>query len=398
MTRRDALQLFAGATTMAAPPLRRATALPAVDAFRIEFDARASWDLKQRLRSARWADAVTGDWMYGMQPAFLRRFIAYWADEYRWESRVRALNNLPHYRTGIGGFGLHFLHFRSQRRNAMPLLLMNGWPSSFVEYLHLAPILAKGNPAFHVVVPALPGFGYSDKPTRPYEVEPADLYPSLMQRLGYDRFLVAGTDIGAGVATRIALRHGRSVIGAHLSAVAERPRRPGDPPPSENELAYARRDARWDRDEGGYQALQSSKPQTLAFALADSPVGLASWILEKFHGWSDCGDDPSTVFPMCMLADNLTIYWMTNSIGSSVRYYYDATRLRPPLRQNDFVDAPTAIAIWPKDLNVAPRELAERLYNVRRYTLFARGGHFPAWEQPELYASDLRDFAAGLKA
>ena len=273
---------------------------------------------------------------------------------------------------------------------------MNGWPSSFVEYLHLAPRLAEGRPAFHVVAPAHPGFGYSDRPTGPYEVEPADLYPSLMRRLGYDRFIVAGTDIGSGVATRIALSHGESVIAAHISAVAERPRRIGDLPPSAAEIAYHESGRLWDRDEGAYQALQSSKPQTLAFALADSPVGLASWILEKFHGWSDCGGDPAKVFPLWLLADNLTIYWMTNSIGSSVRYYYDAARLRPPLRSDDFVRVPTAVGMWPKDLGVAPRELAERLYNVRRYTLFPRGGHFPAWEQPDLYASDLRDFAASL--
>jgi microsomal epoxide hydrolase len=368
----------------------------AIEPFQIPFDAQTVRDLKHRLRWARWSDAITNDWMYGTESEFLRAFVSYWADRYDWEARVAALNSLPHYRARIDGFGIHFLHFRSERTGAIPLLLMNGWPSSFVEYLKLAPRLASGSPAFDVVLPALPGFGYSDRPTRPYEVEPADLFPALMQQLGYERFLVAGTDIGSGVATRIALRHGERVIGAHIGTVAERPPRAGDPPFSDDEIAYHERDKIWDRDEGGYQTLQRSKPQTLAFALADSPVGLASWILEKFRGWSDCGGDPTSVFPGEMLADNLSIYWMTNTIGSSVRYYYDALRLRQPLRSDDFVSVPTAVGMWPEDIAVAPRALAQRLYNVCRYTLFRQGGHFPAWEQPELYGEDLRAFATGL--
>jgi microsomal epoxide hydrolase len=204
--------------------------------------------------------------------------------------------------------------------------------------------------------------------------------------------------MGAGVATRIALRHSNLVIGAHIGDVAERMSRQGDPPPSAQEIAYRQRELAWTRDEGGYSAIQSSKPQTLAYGLADSPVGLAAWILEKFRGWSDCSGDPLSVFPLQMLADNLTIYWMTNTISSSVRSYYDSARLRPPLGMNDFVRVPTAVGMWPKDLGIAPRELAERLYNVERYTVFPRGGHFPAWEEPELYASDLRAFAATLSS
>jgi len=395
MTRRDALQLFTGAAMIAAVPARGAPGAR-MEAFRIPFDHRAAFDLRQRLKATRWADSIVDNWSQGTDFKFLRSFIAYWQDHYSWERRVEALNRLPHYRARIDRFGIHFLHFRSQQKDAAPLLLMNGWPSSFVEYLRLAPLLTTGNPAFHVVVPTHPGFGFSDRPSRPYQVEPADLYPALMQSIGYGRFLVAGTDIGAGVATRIALRRPDLVTGVHVAEALERPAKPGDPPPSEAENAYHRRDLIWDQDEGGYQAIQSSKPQTLGFALADSPTGLASWILEKFRGWSDCDGDPASVFPLEMLADNLTIYWMSNTIASSIRYYYDASRLRPHLRSSDYVEAPTAVAMWPKDIGIAPRELAERLYNVQRYTLFERGGHFPAWEQPELYASDLRAFAASL--
>jgi microsomal epoxide hydrolase len=249
-----------------------------------------------------------------------------------------------------------------------------------------------------VVVPTLPGFGFSDRQIRPNQVEPSDLYPKLMSAPGHDRFMVSGTDIGSGVATRIALHHPNRVIAAHVAAVADKPRAPNAAPPSTAELDYDARAAIWDRDEGGYQSIQSSKPQTLAFALADSPAGLASWIVEKFRNWSDCDGDVCSVFPPGVLIDNLMIYWISNTIGSSVRYYYEATHLRPKIQANDFVRAPTAVAMWPKDIAVAPRELAARLYNVQRYTVFAKGGHFPAWEQPVLYAEDLRQFVSTVRA
>ncbi|TIM61138.1 MAG: alpha/beta hydrolase, partial [Mesorhizobium sp.] len=239
----------------------------------------------------------------------------------------------------------------------------------------------------------MPGFGYSDRPTRPYEAEPSDLYPKLMTMLGYGRFVVAGTDIGSGLATRIALGHPARLLALHVSTVAPKPIPEDASPLSKAEIDYDERLQLWSREEGGYQAIQSSRPQTLAFGLADSPVGLASWIVEKFRAWTDCDGDVFSVWPLEDLADTLTIYWMTNTIGSSVRYYYDAARLRPPLRADDFVHVPTAVAMWPHDLALAPRERAERLYNVQRYTVFPRGGHFPAWETPELYADDLRKIA-----
>jgi microsomal epoxide hydrolase len=351
-------------------------------------------DLVRRLDATRWSDAVASDWSDGTDRGFLEQLVAYWARDYDWAGRRAALNRLPHRRAVVEGYGVHYLHYRGQGAASVPLLLMNGWPSSFVEYQRLAPLLVRGTPSFHVVIPALPGFGFSDPPTRPYAVEPATVLPKLMTALGYDRFIVAGTDIGSGVATRIALEHPGRVIATHVSAVAEKPMAPGAPPPSPGETAYASRRAAWESEEGGYQAIQRSRPQTLAFGLADSPVGLASWIVEKFRAWSDCGGDVLSVFPLERLVDNLMVYWTANTIGSSVRYYYEATRLRPPLRAEDVVRVPTAIAMWTKDIALAPRELAERLYDVRRYTILPRGGHFPAWEAPERYAGDIRAFAA----
>ncbi len=366
-----------------------------IDVFEMPFDRKMIDDLHNRLAAIRWNDAVTSDWSQGTERDFLEALIDFWRGDYDWRQRLAILNRLPHRRIHIDGYGLHFLHFQGAGPDPVPLLLMNGWPSSFIEYEPLVPLLLNEGPAFDVVIPTHPGFGFSDKPRRPYEVEPSNLYPKLMTALGYARFVVAGTDIGSGVATRIALHQPHRVLAVHVSAVAAKPDGPNPVSKSEAEAGYALRAVKWNRDEGGYQAIQSSKPQTLAFGLSDSPVGLASWIVEKFHGWTDCGGDLLAVWPMEALIDNLMIYWATNTIGSSVRYYYEATRLRPLLEPDDYVRAPTAIAMWPHDLALAPRELAERLYNVQRYTVFSRGGHFPAWEAPDLYARDLRELVAG---
>lgn len=360
------------------------------DSFEIPFDQHMIDDLRHRLAHVRWNDAVTADWSQGTQSSFLAAFIAHWRDHYEWRERSAVLNQLPHRHATIDGYGVHFLHFRGRTPKPVPLLLMNGWPSSFVEYQRLVPLLLAGDPSFDVVIPTHPGFGFSEKPDRPYQVEPADLYPKLMAAIGYSRFMVAGTDIGSGVATRIALNHPDEVLALHVSAVAPKLERGGDRATTKAEAAYARRAATWSRDEGGYQAIQSTKPQTLAFGLADSPVGLASWIVEKFHGWTDCGGDLLSVWPLETLIDNLMIYWVTNTIGSSVRYYHEGARLRPPLSADAYIQTPTTVTMWPRDLALAPRELAERLYNVRRYTVMPRGGHFPAWEAPDLYADDLR--------
>jgi len=361
-----------------------------VTPFKIPFDANMEADLQRRLESSRWADAVTDDWSMGTERTFLQQLARFWRDDYDWSERVGLLNQLPHYKATIDGCGVHFLHFRAGKPASVPLLLMNGWPSSFIEYQRIAPLLSFGTPAFDIVVPTMPGFGFSDRPTKPYQFEYSDLLPKLMTVLGYDRFMVAGTDIGSGTATRIALKYPERVIAAHVSSVAPKPASPTGAPPTEQERAFEARAERWRREEGGYQAIQNSRPQTLAFALADSPIGLASWIVEKFRAWSDCEGDILSVWPRESLIDTIMIYWSTNTIASSVRYYFEAVRLRPALKADDFVRVPTGIAMWPYDLALAPPEFAERLYNVRRYRIFQRGGHFPAWEAPELYAEDLR--------
>lgn len=379
-----------------------------IEPFRIPSDT-ATWnDLLARLARTRWSDAVTDDWRYGTRRQALRELVDHWQHAYDWPARAVELNALPHHRTVIDGFGVHFLHFRgrgpAQGPAPRPLLLMNGWPSSFVEYARLAPRLADparfggdAADAFDVVLPALPGFGFSDRPTRPDQVRAPELFARLMTEvLGYRRFLAAGTDIGAGVATRMALAYPDRVTGIHVASVVDPPLGADAPPLTSAEREYRERGERWDQEEGAYQALQSTRPQTLAFGLADSPVGLASWVIEKFYAWSDCGGELFATFPPDVLIDNLMVYWISETIGSSMRAYYEARHFRPALRATDRVRVPTAVAMFPKDLALAPREWAERFYDVRRYTAFSRGGHFPGWEVPDDYAADLRSFARSI--
>lgn len=363
-----------------------------IQSFHIPFDPDGWADLRRRLGDTRWSDAVTSDWSYGTERGFLKWLVGYWAADYDWPARHKALDALPHRRTAIDGFGVHFLHFESREKTGTPILLLNGWPSSFTEFAKLTPLLAEMAPGSDLIVPTLPGFGFSDRPTKPYQVEAAHLFAGLMTALGYERFAVVGTDLGNGVASRMALAYPERVSAIHVSYVAHRPIESPTAAERAAELDYETRATAWRQDEGGYQAIQSSRPQTLAFALADSPAGLASWIVEKFRAWSDCGGDVLTVFPAEALIDNVMIYWITETIGSSIRFYYDGTRLRPPLRTEDYVRAPTAVGLWPHDIPQAGAEIARRLYNLKRVTTFPRGGHFPAWEAPDLYARDIVDF------
>jgi pimeloyl-ACP methyl ester carboxylesterase len=375
-------------------------------AFRITFDSALRKDLRRRLVETRWSDAVTTYWQYGTDKSFLRALVQHWQTAYDFDAAEERLNALPQFRSTVAGFGVSYIHLKGSGPRPKPLLLMNGWPSSFVEYGKLAPKLAdpaafggSADDAFDVVMPAFPGFGFSDRPTRPYQVVTEDLFHSLMpEHLGYPAYIASGTDIGAGVATRLALRHPNEVEGIHISAVVDPPLTGASLPFTDAEKAYRARSAQWDAEEGAYEHLHYTRPQTLAFALADSPAGLASWIVEKFYFWSDHGDELLQTFPIEMLIDNLMIYWATETIGSSMRYYYDNRHSRAPLKAGDFVHVPTAVCMWPKDLVVAPREWAERFYNVQQYSMQARGGHFPGWEVPDAYARNVRMFARFLRS
>ena len=394
---------------MAGAPLLDAGARDAIGRaadmrFSVVFGQGLRDDLRRRLEATRWSDAVTADWRYGMSRPFLQALVRSWGSDYDFDAAQQRFNALPQFRAVVRGFGIHYVHLRGRGSRRRPLLLMNGWPSSFVEYRKLAPMLAdpasfggSSDDAFDVVMPALPGFGFSDRPTRPHQVWPEDLFHALMtEHLGYRRYLASGTDIGAGVASRLALAHPDAVSGIHISAAADPPLDPSSPALTEAERAYRQDVARWEANEGAYEHVHYTRPQTLAFALADSPAGLASWIVEKFHSWSDHGPDLLGTFPAEMLIDNVMVYWTTGTIGSSMRAYYESAHFRKALVAGERVRVPTALCVWPKDIARPPREWAERFYDVRQYTSQPQGGHFPAWEAPEAYAHDVRRFATSL--
>lgn len=382
------------ATTTPAPVIRPFTIAVAEEALR---------DLRERLERTRWPDAVEGaNWEYGANLAFLRELVGYWQTSFDWRAQERILNQFAHHIATIDGLDIHFIHERGRGPRPLPLVLTHGWPGTFFEMYKLIPMLADparfgADPldAFDVVVPSLPGYGFSERPQRP-GVARADIvtrWATLMTDvLGYPRFGAHGGDIGAGVTTQLGLGHSDCVLGIHLTALADPYLGPGAPELSTAERAFIALREQWDVDEGAYGHQQATRPQTLAYGLNDSPVGLAAWIIEKFRAWSDCGGDVERRFTKDELLTTITLYWVTQTINSSIRLYYESRQHPQPPRRDDHVTVPTGVALTTEAVNFAPREWAERLYTVRRWTELPRGGHFLALEEPELLAHELRAF------
>jgi len=362
-------------------------------------------DLRARLAQTRWPDAVSSGWEYGTAPGYLRELVAYWQDGFDWRAQEAKLNQWAHYRVEIDGVGIHCIHERGAGDHPLPLLLLHGWPSSFLQMLNIIPMLTDparyggdAADAFDVIVPSLPGYGFSDRPTQPGMSvwRMADLMVGMIQELGYPRYALRGSDIGAGVAWQMALASPQAVIGYHFS---------GATPPyatlpvqdlTEAEQRFMMAGQQWAQREGAYAMLQSTKPQTLAYGLHDSPAGLAAWIVEKFRTWSDCEGDVERRFSKDELLTNITLYWVTGTINSSIRVYYENVHTSRPLADRR-VEVPTAIAILPQDLLPPVRAWEERWYNLHRWTELPRGGHFAEWEEPELLADDLRAFFRPLR-
>lgn len=362
--------------------------------FRADVPQSVLDDLRARLARTRWPDALEGaGWRLGTEPSFLRRLCAHWGEGFDWRAQEARLNALPQFRAAVDGVGLHFVHARAAAPGAVPVLLMNGWPSSIFEYLDLIPRLVTAG--LHVVAPALPGYGFSDRPTRPRTnaTRIADLFARLMDGLGYGRFLVHGSDMGAGVAEQLRRRHPDRLIGVHFSNVYWGYPRPDDPSPQEAE--YLDRVQGWTMAEGAYALVQGTKPQTLAYGLNDSPAGLAGWIVEKFQSW--CDGDAEAVFGLDGLCANLTLYWATQTIGSSCRLYAEAFADRDAQAPPERGRVPVGVAVFPRDILPAPRAWGERWLNLVHWTEAPRGGHFPAWEQPDLLCADIRAFADALR-
>ncbi len=372
--------------------------------FEVSVDRDEVDDLRTRLERTRWPDQLPeADWADGTEREYLRDLCAYWREEFGWAAFEDRCNEFDQYVTTIDGQRLHFYHVRSPEPDATPLLLSHGWPGSVAEFLDVLGPLADptahgGDPAdaYHVVAPSLPGFGFSG-PTgeRGYDVPRiADLFADLMARLGYDRYVAQGGDWGALVAALLGANYPDRVAAVHTNMLFLNPSSLGVEDPTElldeQGLADYRETAAFRETETAYHEIQATKPRSLAYGLTDSPAGLAGWIVEKFRAWSDCGDDLESWIDRDRLLDNLSVYWLTGTIGSSIRLYAetDVGAATPAS-----VDVPTGHARYPAEVYKTPRAWAEEVYDIEYWSEQPEGGHFAAMEVPELFVDDLRSFA-----
>jgi pimeloyl-ACP methyl ester carboxylesterase len=368
----------------------------AIRPFEIQVPDEVLDDLTRRLRNTRWPDEeLVDDWTQGIPLAYVRDVCRYWAEEYDWRAREAALNRFDQFVTEIDGVDIHFIHQRSSNPAALPLVITHGWPGSIVEFHKVIepltePQLHGGDAAdaFHVVAPSLPGFGFSGKPpSTGWGVERiADVWAELMTRLGYARFAAQGGDWGSAVTTAITARHYDRCVAAHLTLAMGA--RPSGEPSGPDELHALERAAYYRDHDSGYSTQQATRPQTVGYGLADSPAAQAAWILEKFHAWTDCGGHPENVLNRDELLDNVMTYWVTNSATSSARLYWESFRVR---RQRDPITVPVGFAVYPAEIVPPVRRWVESTFvDIRHWAEHERGGHFAAFEVPDIFVDDLR--------
>jgi pimeloyl-ACP methyl ester carboxylesterase len=357
-------------------------------------------DLRRRLREARWPDAEpVDDWSQGVPQAYLREVCASWADGYDWRRAEARLNAFEQSIATVDGLDVHVLHARSPEPGARPLVLTHGWPGSVFEFVDVLgpltdPSAHGGDPddAFHVVCPSLPGYGFSAPPTEPgWGIERiADAWVGIMGALGYDRFLAQGGDWGSAVTHRLATAHADRVDGAHVNLPACSAKALfalGEP--TDEERGYLRRLERYAADESGYSQQQMTRPQTLGYALADSPVGQCAWILEKFQVWTDCDGHPENALTRDAMLDTISLYWLTNTATSSARLYWESFGMRGPKPRP--VEIPFGYTLFPKDIfAVSERWARTRYRDLRHYSKAPRGGHFASLEQPGIFVDEVR--------
>jgi pimeloyl-ACP methyl ester carboxylesterase len=382
----------------------------AISRMRIEVPEEVLDDLRRRLAATRFPDQIPGSgWDYGTDGAYLRELCSYWRDKYDWRAQEALLNRFEHFRTTIDGQNVHFLHARSQTPGAFPLLITHGWPGSVYEFHKIiGPLVdpaahgGDSRDAFHVICPSIPGYGFSGPTAQPgWDVgRVAETFAKLMARLGYARYGAQGGDWGSIVTSYLGLLDPQHVQGIHLNMVVAGPPQ-GVANPMEGvapeEMQGLTDMGDFQKKETGYQQIQGSKPQTLGVALNDSPAGLASWIVEKFRTWSDCGGDVETRFSKDELLTNIMIYWVTETINSSIRLYCETMRAGRFAPAGKRIEVPTGCSIFPREIIRPPRRWAEAQYNVTQWTVHRSGGHFAALEEPTALVEDLRSFFRKLR-
>jgi pimeloyl-ACP methyl ester carboxylesterase len=368
-------------------------------------------DLRVRLARMRWPDeADDAGWAYGIPREYMQEIVTYWRDTFDWRERERELNAVANFRASVGGRTVHFVHERSPEPGALPLLITHGWPSSFVEMLRLIPLLTDpaaygGDPAdaFHVVIPSIPGYAFSEPATQPgfTYLHVAALWAELMDGLGYARYGAHAYDVGATIMTSLCLDFPDRLVGYHTNE----PETPspwlgaGSAPLSDAERAYLELARRWYADEGGYDAIMTTRPQTLGYGLNDSPAGLAAWIIEKWHAWTDPpGGTLDGHFKLDELLTNVTLYWVTETINSANRLYYERAHHPRQLGPDERIQVPFGVALTNQAIERPPREHVERVWaDLRQWDELERGGHFVALEEPELLVESIRRFFRPLR-
>jgi pimeloyl-ACP methyl ester carboxylesterase len=373
-----------------------------IQPFQIRVPEQVLLDLRERIEGTRWPDEITDSgWTFGASLSYMKELADYWLKEFDWRKTESKINTLPNFIAELHGYRMHFLHIRAQGRSSLPLILIHGWPGSFLEMMKLIPLLTN-NPGmtFDLVVPSLMGYGFSQKVTTPgCGIQfMADLFSSLMNGLGYRKFGIHGGDFGSGVGSALALKYPDNVVGLHLNNIEGyyRPFLREGTSLSQEEVQFEQKAEEWYDKEGGYSHQQRTKPLTLAYGLNDSPVGLCAWIIEKFRTWSDCKENLERVFTKDELLSNVTLYWITQTVHSSFRLYHESRKTPLHFTKADFVRVPVGIARFPLEDAFPPRKYIERGYNVQHWTDMPTGGHFASMEQPELLAEDIREFFGSL--
>jgi pimeloyl-ACP methyl ester carboxylesterase len=370
--------------------------------FRVEVADAVLEDLRDRLARTRWPDQIpNSSWEYGTDIEYLRDLCEHWQTKFDWRVQEERFNRWPHFLTDVDGQQVHFIHARSPEPDALPLLITHGWPGSVSEFLDVIEPLRDprshgSDPAtaFHVVCPSIPGYGWSGPTFEPgWDVKRvAEAWKVLMARLGYDRYGVQGGDWGAFISAQLAALDSERVVGLHSNLLLAFPSNATEIALTEQEAADLAAAGEFMQRGSAYQEIQGKNPQTLGYGLTDSPAGLAGWIVEKFWAWTDHDGDVEQAVTRDQLLTNLTVYWVTNTINSSVRLYCESQRTGRFGAQGETVRVPTAAAVFPREIFRIPRAYAEASFNLVRYTRFDRGGHFAALEEPDLYIEDVQTF------
>jgi microsomal epoxide hydrolase len=360
--------------------------------FHVEVPAEVLDDLRDRLARTRWPDQIRGSgWGYGTNLEYLQELCTYWRNDFDWRAQEERFNRWPHYLTEIDGQQIHFIHARSDKPNALPLIVSHGWPGSVAEFLDVIEPLRED---FHVVVPSLPGYGWSGPTTEPgWDVQRvAQAWKTLMARLGYDRYGAQGGDWGAMISARLAAIDAEHMVGLHSNMLLAFPEDASGIDLTESEIADLVWVGEFMKTGAAYQEIQGKNPQTLGYGLTDSPAGLAGWIVEKFLVWTDNDGSPEDAVTRDQLLTNLTVYWVTKTINSSIRLYCESQRTDRFGPTGEYITVPTAAAVFPKEMFRIPEAYAKSRFNLVRYNRFDRGGHFAALEEPDLLVQDVREF------